>query len=412
MAGMHRALSPRVPWMVCAVLAFCTLGVAGGGPAKIQPAWEVTSDYDVVFSPGFESVAYRHVFPVGDGQADVQFSYLEDGTLAVGGVATHSGNISFLTLRGTFSVDEGGVQRIHIEEPVKRPRFRFDGEFVPATRHIVGTYERTDGFLGLTGTDSGSLTFTRADIGFPQTTFRLRFNSVQEASGAIKGQVLDPDAKVKQRATATLNVYGGRVLTEGQIKGRTKTKRDGTTTTKLKVKGRKWSAVLVGPVDADEFHASADVRAAGFVLQDRPVVLPVTEGPPPPPPPPPPAPKNFQGGATASLTTGAFTLQHAGVRSRFFGKKAAVTVRFPISDGETRVLADPTTFTGSPLRQVIVEVGGKVYSTQNQGAAVEVDIREINTIPGGTIQVLLTGTVVSSAGKSKTVDLLLDGTLR
>ena len=122
--------------------------------------------------------------------------------------------------------------------------------------------------------------------------------------------------------------------------------------------------------------------------------------------------KNLQTGADATLTNGQFTLTHDGLKKKFFGKNARITVRFPIADGENVVTADPTTFVGPSPRQVIVNVGNKTFSTQNAPGSIDLDIREISTINGDAIRIALTGEVRSADGKKKTADVLLEATLR
>jgi hypothetical protein len=399
------------------------LALTGGTEAaKTLPAWELEGQYDNEIPAGFESLASTYAFPV-EGQM-LLTTFVYDGRGGIFGSSTIDGpeGFTFFSLSGSYDIAADGSQTVHIEEVVKKPRFSFEGTMDADTGDLNGTFSQQDGFLGFEGAQSGPMTFLRADMRPRDFGFDLRFEPTQDGKGSVRGVPVVLGAKVPE-STASLVVYGGVSLIAGKIRGKVKTRKDGTTTGKLRIKGRyrklprpangtdrvkikPWSVKLDGPVDEDGFHAIAQVKGLGFTLRDVAVTLPVVEGPPEPPPPPPPPPKNFQAGGTAEVEGDKVVLHHTGVSARFFGKKAEVLFRFPFEVGTHTAV--PATFPGPVQIQTIVTIGKRTYSTQHPSASVTIEVIDLNNVPGGFIRVRATGTVLTDAGKSKAVDMILE----
>jgi hypothetical protein len=389
----------------------------------VLPAWDLTGAHDLELPTGFASLHGKFLF----GSLDVNRTTLEgrsgsfdmrydaSARLAVSGFLD---DFTFLSLEGTWAVVDGGVHTVTLLEDARRPRFRFDGTVQPGGREIRGTYDRSEGFLGLTGTTADRefvLTLDPA-LPTPPDRFRLRTTLTMDRRGVVKGG-RGPDGKeVKVR----LDGYGGRVFEGGIARGRVRTSRtDGTTTAAVKVRGRGWSVRLDGPVDESGFHALADVKAGGFVLTDVPATLAVRPGPEPPPPPPPPDPPNLIPKANARIVGGRVLLSRENAPSKFFGTGADVNLEFPTSVvGAASFVADPTTSSGVAPRRFYVTLGTRTFGTAAAPGSVTMSIpRDLqgnlvfSTIPGKTIEVVCSGSVADASGRTKSVDVIVRATV-
>ncbi len=372
---------------------------------KILPDFEVAGPYEAELPVGFISLATNFTFPLGGG-AEVNLGYDEKGRLVGAGFVSGGGLGQLLLLRGTYSV-ENGVQTVHLEEPSKKPGFLFDGTVAPGSGDLVGEFVRKDGYAGLAGDDSGPLRIDRTDPFDVPTSFTLEFDADMDRKGVIRGApVTDAGPGKIAEKLAVLEVFGTQVFEGGKVRGRIKTKRDGSTTGKLRIRGKGWKVTMKGPVEIDGFMATVSVKAGGFKLDGIPLVLPVGLGPLPPPPPPPKPPKNLQSDAVARIADGQVTITHTGVKSKFFGKKAAVTLRFPLADGETASDATPATFLANEPRLMSATLGNTVFSTQHAGALVTFDVRQLTVVRGAVIILEATGMVFAPDGKSKNVSIL------
>jgi hypothetical protein len=396
------------------VLAAVSLGAAASAFAgKILPAWTVGGNYAVQLPPGFSSLASEFSFPIGDGSATLTFTYDDKGLLHGSGVAQTSLSIDFYGVVGNYTVDPvTGVQHVHVAQDTKVPLFTFDGDLEADGGDLVGTYSRGEGFAGIPGTQTAvAVRLARKNGAKGVTSFALAMKASMDVKGRIKG-TLDVDGKTENRATLT--VYGNRVLADGKIRGKVKTLRDGTTNASITIKGPGWTLSMTGPVGADGFHATCALKGGGFNVSRIPVLFYVTAGPPGPPPPPPSAPKNYLGGATATIQSGQVTITHTNVPSKFFGATAGLTLVYPTSDAPTvtggiaLVHANPSNASTATPRRCIVSVSGTTYGTAQVPADVTFEIRSPITGPGGTIRVLATGTVVAANGRKKTVNVLVE----
>jgi hypothetical protein len=406
---------PRLALALAAGLA--VLAPLGSRPAaaaaRIYPEWSLGGTYSVDVPPGFASVAGNFSFPMGADTASLTINYDDKTKLNAGGLLS----LTLFSLKGTFTVDDEGAQHVHLIEFAKTPGFTFDGVASDTGSEIVGTYMRSDGALGIAAGDSGPLTITRTDT-TATSAFDLDFRTQMDTHGRVKGAMGTDGKELK----ATLKAYGFRIVDNvrkprlfdgGRVRGKVVTKRDGTTAGTLTIAGKGWSVKLAGPIDADGFHALASVRAGGFVVNARPVLLPAAEGPPHPPNPPPPPPKNQLTGAVAVASSGRIAITHNAVPSRFFGTKAAIEIDLPANTGVATVHADPASWTlaDPDARKVIVKIGSATYGTLTSPAGVTLEVRALSSTTGGAIEILATGTVVTSSGRKKTVNVLLKGTV-
>jgi hypothetical protein len=407
MERMPRLSIPLAVAAVAAAVAAAAGLAAPRGHAAPLPAWSVDGEHDLTVPTGFRSVSGAYEFVLGEGDdaatAGLSLSYDQRARLSGGGVISGATAFSFYSLRGQWTWDAGtGQQEVRLEEATRRPRFTFVGVQAPDGGHVTGTYERSDGFAAMAGNGSGPLVLARQDTK-GGNTFRMHFQARMDAKGRVKGG-LESDGKTEKRGW--LLVHGGTLLEGGKVRGQVKTrKRDGLTTGKVKVKGRGWQVVLVGPLDEDGFHALAKVKAAGFLLKDVPLRLAVKEGPEPPPPPPPPKPKYFLSGATATVVGASVEVRHGSVPKRFFGKQGDLTVQFGSGDQSATVTADPSTWSGvATPRRFFVQVGGRTFSTEFAPGGVEL----VNVRAGSVLTVRARGQVVAPNGKVKTVDIELE----
>ena len=371
--------------------------------ARIYPAWSVDGSYSTPFDPGFVSVAGNFEFPLAGATATVQLNYDEKARVSGGGVAP---NFTLYSLAGGFTVDPvTREQHLHLADPEKKSLFTFDGVVAAAGDRITGPFHRSDRYLDLPGAESGTLTLQRTGLA-AQTQFKLVLATRMDDHGRVRGS-LAGDGKSETRAKLLL--YGGRVLDSGKIKGLVKTDATGYTTCRTTIVGPRWKVTLTGPVDADGFHASCAVKAAGFVVPAAPLLLSVRPGPTAPPGPPPPAPRNLLPNATATIVNGQVTITHTDVPSKFFGAAAGLTITFPVADGLATVPVDMTTASTMSPRRVIVNVSGKTYATGTApvGNGSTLVIRKISTVRDGVIEVLATGRIYPVSGKAKSVNVLV-----
>lgn len=393
------------------------------GSAAAPPAWRLVGPYDFFVDAPVESLAFNYGFDFEGTRYGVRFAYDDEG--GIGGTVFVDAPVGFslLVLAGTSRLDGDGVQRVHIEDSAgKQPGFAFDGTVDPITGDLIGEYAQVDGFLGFTGARSGPFTFQRADQKARNRSFRLKFAPEQDGKGAVRGKPDATSGKVVEQS-AEMTVFGGYVLTGGKVRGRVKTSRDGTTSGKVRIKGRhpftetrkgklrtrylRWKVTLAGPIDAQGFHAVVDAGGRGLDAKGVPITLVAEIGATPEPAPGAPPPKNLAEGGTAQLVSGGWTLRHEALPKSFFGKKTQLIVRFAQSDGLSVVHAVPASFSLGTIRHVIANVGSTTYNTQTLPADVSISIRRAETSPGGIVEVLLTGTVIGTNGKSKPVDVLL-----
>ncbi len=405
-----------------AALAAAVLAALPSADARIWPKYSISAAYEVLVPPGFRSVQDRFTF-TGPFSGDLlDLEYDGRGGLVAGAQLSTPAGPTVTGFVGSYAVDVDGRQHVHLAQPVGKrqtPGFTFDGVLNDDGGDIVGTYVRQDGYLGMSGSESGDLTFTRNDAAKGASDFVLDMSTVMDDHGRISG-LRTGSPLVETRATFT--VYGvhflngfelpGKPLGGGKVRGRVRTDRFGATTAKITVVARDWRMKLAGPVDDAGFHALVDAKGGGFVVKAVPVLLPVQPGPTPPPPPPPPPPKNQLTGATATIVDGQLTITHSSVPSRFFGAVAGLTITFPTSDGISIVHADPSDASTTPPRRCIVTVGGKTYGTATAPADVALDIRKLTSTSGQTIEVLATGKVYTPGGASKTVNVLVEAALQ
>jgi len=435
---MHARRRLIVSTLAAALIA----ATAGMSDARIWPAWTLAGSRTLSVSPGFRNLEGKYAFALPDGQGSAPAAYLNyDGTsrlLATGQFTSSSGDLTLFTLAGEYSVDAAtGVQHIRLVDYVKShkvslrladPLFSFEGDVSEDGLTIVGTFHRHAGYFALPGDETGPLTFTRNTAAGP-TGFALTIATRMDDHGRIFGSSITVDGKtVESRAKALL--YGTHFLVDhfvpnvaddGKIRGTVRTRANGTSVGLLTVRGPKWSARLAGPVDAAGFHALCDFSAGGFGVKKFPITLDVTPGPTPPPPPggvkPPP---NLIDTASATVINGVVTVTAVNMPSRFFGAPAGLRIEFPQSDwnntvnGHAIVHADPSdASTPAPnARRCVVTVGSTVYATATAPADVTIDVDRFAVSTGGVIRVLATGTVVSTTGRKKIVDVLLEATVK
>ena len=387
--------------LVSTLAAVLIAATAGTVAARIWPEWSLAATYAPQVDPGFVSVAGTFSFPVGGDGSILTLKYDSRARLSGAGVA---GGVTIFSLAGTFTVDESGVQHVHLVDIVKPPLFTFDGTVAADGSTIDGDYVRHAGYLDEPTEETGTMTMVRSGGAAP-TTFALAFATRMDTHGRIRGK-LGPD---DEETRGQLTVYGNQVLADGKISGKIKTAASGLTTGRVSIVGRNWLVKLRGPVDAAGFHATCNVNAAGFRIVDAPVLLAVQPGPEPPPGPVRP-PRNLLENAEATIVNGQVTITHTAVPSRFFGAPAGLTITFPYSDGVSVVHADNTDASIPEPRRCIVTVSGKTYGTASAptGNGVTFDIKKISSVRDGVIEVLATGRVYPVSGTVKTVNVLVD----
>lgn len=396
---------------------------AVAAPAPVLPAWDPTGVHDVRLPVGFASLDGKFEFgsvpsstTTLDGRTgSFDIRYDASARLVAAGFLD---DFTFLTLSGSWSVGTDGTQTVVLSEQAKRPRFRFEGAMQPGGREIRGTYDRSPGFLGLTGTvtDRELVLVLEPSQPTADPTFRLRAQLTMNRSGAVQG-TKGIDGK---ESKARIDVFGDRALEGGVVRGRVKTSRtDGTTAARVKIRGKGWKVVLDGPLDEQGFHALVDVKAGGFVVTGVPITLPVAKGPEPPPPPPPPDPPNLVSKGIARIVAGQVQITRRNMPSKYFGTGADATIEFPASAvGDASIVANPSTSAGAGPRRVTVEVGSKAYGTVFAGGDVSMSIRRdlqgnliFSTIPGQTIEVVCAGTIADATGRTKPVDVIVRATV-
>jgi hypothetical protein len=416
---------------VPALAALLVAAWVGVSHARIWPAWSFAGPKVLQISPGFTNLAGAYSFALGDdGTAALALNYDAKARLGASGLFTsNEGDPTLFALLGSYSVDkETGVQHVRLVDALKNPRFVFEGDVAEDAMSIVGTFQRGDGFLAIAGEESGPLTLTRTS-GSTASAFPLTIATRMDDRGRLFGAPTTVDGKtVESRASATLygthfvvNHFEDNAVSGGRIRGWVRTRANGTSVGLMTITGPNWRARFTGPVDAAGFHALCDFTAGGFVIRKLPITIPVVPGPTPPPPPggvkPPP---NLLTAATATIVNGAVTINAVNVPSRFFGAPAGLRIEFPLSDwsntinGHAIVHADPSNAsTPAPnARRCIVTVGGVTYGTATAPADVKLDIDRLEIIEGGFVQLLATGTVVSTTGRKKTVDVLVKATVQ
>ena len=396
--------------LAAALLSAAVLLPGAGAEAarKPLPEWSISGVYDEHLPTGFANLAasYKVRDPASNILGTLTLGY--DPQVQVIGSGVYG--FTFYSVKGTWQVGEDGVQRIQFNDSPKTPSFTFDGAMDAQGRDVTGAAVLSNGFGGSTGVQNVQLRLERNDLGTKLDNFRLRFTSVMDKKGRVRG-VRGPDRK---ETRATLAVYGGQLLEGGRIRGRVVTKKlDGTTSAKLKIVGKGWFVKMDGPVDESGFHALVDIKAAGFVLVDRPYDLPVEPGPAPPPPPPPPPPKNLLTGATATVVGSHVTITRSNVPKKFgFGKRSSLTVEFETSDADSganpdlSVDASPATSQGAAARRVIVTSGNRTYGTANSTVTLS-GLRRYQEDSTQKFEVLCTGTVSDGNGHSKSVNVLI-----
>jgi hypothetical protein len=416
---------------------------AGMSDARIWPAWTIAGARTLDIAPGYVELAgrYSFSFPNDEGSSTTtSMNYDSKGRLSVAGqFSTPGGDLTIFTFAAASSVDPTtGVQHVRFVEFVKTrefsllvkdPLFSFDGDVAADRTSIVGTFKRKAGYFALPGDETGPLTFTKT-TGPGATSFALSLSTRMDDHGRLFGTSTTVDGKTVE-SRAKVVIYGTHLddhyfevdnfVDGGKIRGTVKTRANGTSVGLMTIKGPKWSARLAGPVDAAGFHALCDFSAGGFVVKKFPLTLDVTPGPTPPPPPggvkPPP---NLLINAKATVINGVVTVTASDMPSKFFGAPAGLRIEFPQSDwnntinGHAVVHADPSdASTPAPnARRCIVTVGTTVYATANAPADVTIDVDRFAVTTGGTIRVLATGTVVSTTGRKKVVDVLVEATVQ
>lgn len=404
---------PRLRLRAAVVLSALAAAGAFPAPAAPLPEWSLTGIYDLPFDAGFQSVAADYEVAFEGASGTLSVGYTEKGALSVGGFLEAPDGATFVRLSGAFSVGTDGKQTVTIAEPVKRPRFRFEGVVDDVRGDIVGSYTRSDGFAALTGPAEGPLTLAKTPPAAGSSTWRLRARTTMDRKGVVRNGLAQDGTS---QDFARLTLFDGRELLGGRIKGRVRTKvvdsTTSTTTATMKIRGKGWRADFTGPVDADGFHATGRVSGGGFVAEGARLTFPVVEGPEPPPPPPPPPPKNLLTRGSASIVAGQVTLFRANVPRKFKPLAGGdLTVQFPTSDANLTVVADPMSASGPSPRRCFVDFGRKTFGTATSPASVTLEILEFSTIPGQQIEVLCTGTVVEPSGRKRTVDVLLQCTV-
>jgi hypothetical protein len=392
--------------VLTATVAAALLGAtAGSVAARIWPEWSLAGTYTPQVDPGFVSVAGAFSFPVGGEGSTLTLKYDSKARLTGAGLA---GGLTIFSLEGTWRVDELGVQHVHLEDIAKVPLFTFDGTVAADGSTIDGSYVRHAGYLDEPTEETGETSLVRSGPA-AQTSFALSFATRMDTFGKVRGK-LDLDG---EDTLGTLSVYGSPQFTGGRILGKIKTSSSGLTTGKLSIVGRKWIVKMKGPVDAAGFHATCDINAAGFHVNDAPVLLAVVAGPEPPPGPVKP-PKNLLENATATIVNGQVTISHTNVPSRFFGAPAGLTIQFPFSDGVSVVHADSTNASIPEPRRCIVTVSNKTYGTAlaPAGNGVTFDIKRVSSVSDGVIEVLATGRVYPTSGSAKTVNVLVQAVVQ
>src|SRR5262245_6696300 len=394
---MTRYRSVLVPALAALLLG----ATAGSVLARIWPDWSLSGTYAPQVDPGFVSVAGSFSFPPGGGGSTLTLKYDSKARLTGAGLA---GGLTIFSLEGSFTVDEAGVQHVHLEDIAKQPLFTFDGVVAADGSTIDGDYVRHAGYLDEQIEETGAMSLVRSGPA-AATSFALSFATQMDDHGRVRGK-LD---MAGEETRGQLTVYGNQLLEGGKVRGKIKTAASGLTTGKVSIVGRNWLVKLKGPVDAAGFHAECDVNAAGFRIVDAPVLLAVQPGPEPPPGPVRP-PRNLLENAEATIVNGQVTITHTAVPSRFFGAPAGLTITFPYSDGVSVRHADNTDASIAEPRRCIVTVSGKTYGTASAptGNGVTFDIRKISSVRDGVIEVLATGRVYPVSGPVKTVNVLVD----
>lgn len=383
--------------LIVPIAGLALLAGSAEGKPRVLPGWSLVGTYDLQVPTGFASLEGRWDFTLFGIEGNLGFSY--DKTARIEAFGTH-GLGTFVNYAGTWSVDEEGRQHVLLLDRPKNPVIRIEGVVSEDARTITGAVP--------VGQGSEPVTFRRVTPPTVPTTFRLRLDTTMNRRGFVRGRPLGRG----KEALARLDTFDGRTFTGGRIRGRVlTTETDGPTTALVRIRGKGWSAVLSGPVDEAGFHAAVDLRAGGFVVDDAPMVLAVEPGPEPPPPPPPPPPKNLVADGVARRDGNHFTISRQRVPSRFFGAVSNITAEFDLADSVTPVHATPENFNSGTPRRVYVKVGTKNYGTSNAPGDVLIEVREFTTIPGNTIEILLTGKIADTAGRTKNVNVLLQGKL-
>ncbi len=372
--------------------------------AAILPAWLIVGTADVQGETGIHDVTGTYELTISGQTRPLSLSYSESGALVGSAFFEPPEGFTIVGFRGVQKRLADGTESIVLEESVKRPRFRFMGAMVDG-RDLVGTFTQTAGFAAFPDTASGDMTIPRDSPSVGNGRFRLFCKTTTDSKGHVKGG-LSLDGVTED--LARMNLFAGRTVSGGKIRGRVRTNRLGETTGKVTILGPKWSVRLDGPLDADGFHASADVKAAGFDVKDVPFLLPVGKGADPPPPPPPPPPANQVSGGTATVSGGQVRILRFSVPKRFFGATASLDVQFPTSSGSAGSFhADPSNASTATPHRFIVKVGRTTYGTAAAPADVAVEVQKFEAFTGGEIRLLCTGKVATASGKTKNVDVLL-----
>lgn len=407
-AARRRRFLLAAAWLAAGVatLAAPASSAAAKRRSAPLPGWSLIGTYDLPVDVGFVSLSGSYDFSFEDQTGSISLAYNPQAELAGNGIV----GVTFFGLVATSTVGEDGLQHVSIVDTPKNPTFAFDGVVQPNGRDIAGQYLRSGGFAGLEGTVQGSTTFRRTQPAIVQQNFRLRMTTTMDRKGRVRGAV-GPD---KKEIRSGVDVYPGRTFDGGLVRGKVTTSAaDGTTTAKLKIRGKGWLVTMAGPVDVDGFHALAAIRAGGFDVADVPLVLPVTEGPQPPPPPPPPDPDKYRRatGGSASVVAGAVQITKSGLPVKFFKRKAGVTIEFPSSGIAAPMVADPSTASTSTPIRFFVKIGSATYGTAAAGGSVTLTVKQYSPVPGGGIEILCEGTVADARGRTKKVDLLLDASV-
>lgn len=394
--------------MLVSTLAAALLGAtAGTVSARIWPEWSLAGPYAPQVDPGFVSVAGSFSFPPGGDGSTLTLKYDSKARLTGAGLA---GGLTIFSLKGTFTVDDAGVQHVHLQDIAKLPLFTFDGTVAADGSTIDGDYVRHAGFPDeLAGEETGTTSLVRSGAAAP-TSFALAFTTRMDDHGKVRGKV---DLASGDDTRGSLTVYGDQSFDEGKILGKIKTSSSGLTTGKLSIVGRNWLVKLTGPVDAAGFHAVCSINAAGFRIVNAPVLLAVQPGPEPPPGPVKP-PKNLLENAVATDVNGQVTITHNAVPSHFFGATAGLQITFPFADGVAVVHADNTNASIQDPLRCVVTIGNKVYGTASAptGNGVTFDIKKISNVRDGAIEVLATGRVYPTSGTPKTVNVLVEAVVQ
>lgn len=371
--------------------------------AAILPAWLIVGTADVQAETGIHDITGSYNLTISGQTRTLSLAYTETGAITGSSFFEPPEGFTIVGFRGVQKRLPDGTESIVLEESVKRPRFRFTGAMVDG-RSLVGTFTQTPGFAGFQDTASGDMTITRGTPSVGNGRFRLFWKATTDSKGRVKGG-LSLDGVTED--LARMNLFAGRTVSGGKIRGRVRTNRLGETTAKVTILGPKWSVRMDGPLDIDGFHASADVKAAGFEVKDVPFLLPVGKGADPPPPPPPPPPANQVSGGTATVSGGQIRILRFNVPKRFFGAPATLDVQFPTSSGSGTFHADPSNASTATPHRFIVKVGRTTYGTAAAPADVTIEVQKFEAFTGGEIRLLCTGTVATASGRTKNVDVLL-----